>query len=216
VQQSGHAVVGHDLLIDGHVQNARLLEVHGTVKGGVAVGHLIVHPGGRVVGNVQAGSADVFGYVKGDVTVKALISIGGSGEVTGNVRYGQLALAEGGLLSAEVRNIPPDIGGDFQIVVRRGRAVRVTTADVTAYDPDDTASDLVFTVSRWSHGHVALAGAPEQPVSTFTQSDLDSGSVLFVHDGVGLEGAGFDVVVADRAGATSGAPRTVAAAVIAG
>jgi hypothetical protein len=50
-------------------------------------------------------------------------------------------------------------------------------------------------------------------VSTFTQADLEAGIVAFMHDGRSTELAGFDIVVADNSGGTSGAPRSVKVAV---
>jgi hypothetical protein len=146
--------------------------------------------------------------------VTNLIAIGSQGRVTGRVRYGKLALAEGGELSAEVRNIPPQVSGDFQVAVRQGRSVRITLEDISAVDPDDTAQTLSFSVSRPVNGYIALSDAPSAPVERFSQADLEAGRVLFVHRGNDASPASFDVVVSDKAGATSGAPRTVKAAVI--
>jgi hypothetical protein len=119
----------------------------------------------------------------------------------------------GGNLSAEVRNVPPTISGDLDLSVDKGKAVRITLQDLAALDPDDAAQHLTFTVSRAKNGFVTLATDPARPVSTFTQADLERGSVLFRHDGTDAAQASFDVVVADRAGATSGAAQTVKVAV---
>ena len=154
------------------------------------------------------------GRLEGDVQAKDLISIGRTGVVSGHVRYGQLAMAEGADLDAHVRNVPPEVGGDFEIVVRRGKFVRVTTADLTAYDPDDTADNLNFAVSKATNGHVAKANEPFSPISQFTLGDLERGGVIFFHDGATDPTAGFDVIVSDQSGNQSGAPRTVTAAVI--
>ena len=54
-----------------------------------------------------------------------------------------------------------------------------------------------------------LAAAPTPPASRFTQADLERGSVMFKGDGANTSVAGFNVVVADHTGATSGAPQTV-------
>jgi hypothetical protein len=43
----------------------------------------------------------------------------------------------------------------------------------------------------------------------FTQADLEAGRITFTHDGTNTSVAGFDVVVADHTGATSGAPQSV-------
>ncbi|MEI9901671.1 MAG: cadherin-like domain-containing protein [Hyphomicrobium sp.] len=81
----------------------------------------------------------------------------------------------GGQLTAELRNIPPSISGDLDLAVDKGRAVRITLQDLSALDPDDTASHLTFTVSQVRNGFVALASDPVHPVDTFTQADLEQG-----------------------------------------
>ena len=61
--------------------------------------------------------------------------------------------------------------------------MRITLDDLTALDPDDDASDLTFTVSKARNGFVTMTSDPARPVQTFTQADLESGTVLFRHDG---------------------------------
>jgi len=120
-----------------------------------------------------------------------------------------LTAEAGGNLSAEVRNVPPSIGGDLDLTVGRGRAISITLQDLAALDPDDEAKDLAFTISKAKNGFVALAAAPTPPASRFTQADLERGSVLFKHDGTNTSTASFNVVVTDHTGATSGARQTV-------
>ena len=115
----------------------------------------------------------------------------------------------GGILSADLRNIPPEIGGDLDLLVSRGKATRVTPMDLSALDPDDEARDLRFTISNPKNGFVALSNAPGKPVINFTQEDIEKGLVKFVHDGSESNSASFDVVVADAKGGSSGAPQTV-------
>ena len=147
------------------------------------------------------------------MVVRNLIDIRSSGNVSGNVKYGKLALEMGGNLSAEMRNVPPSLGGDLNLEVAKGYSVPITLQDLTALDPDDAARDLRFTVTRANSGFVALASAPKRAVTNFTQADLELGSVAFMHDGTNGGGAGFDIQVADHTGATSGAPQTVTVAV---
>src|SRR4029079_12893311 len=141
--------------------------------------------------------------------VKHLINIRSSGSVTGNVQYGQLSMEIGANLSAEVRNVPPTLAGDLDLSVTKGRSVTITLEDLNAGEPHDEAKGLTFTVSKATNGYITLSGAPARPVSTFTQADLQGGRVLFTHDGTQTMSASFDVVVADQAGANSGAPQTV-------
>ncbi len=213
VSEPGVMVIGPDMGLKAQVRTCRRLEVYGAFEGELAGGALIVHRGGRVFGSVVADSADVHGVLEGVVRVKQLINIRASGSVVGQVLYGQLAMEPGANLSAEVRNVPPTVTGDFQILVKKGRSARVTIEDLTALDPDDKPEDLRFTVTRADRGVVVLADAPAQAAGGFSQADLAAGRVLFQHDGGEGQAASFEVIVTDTKGATSGAPRTVSVAV---
>ncbi len=214
-ESKGVLIVTEGTVIRGvsEMHNCRQLEVHGYVEGDVSASNVLVHKNGRLFGTVRTDTAEVHGTVQGDVIVRNLIDIRSSGNVSGNVRYGKLALEMGGNLSAEVRNVPPQLGGDLNLEVAKGRSVPITLQDVTALDPDDAAKDLRFTVTRASGGFVVLANAPQRAVTGFTQADLESGNVAFLHDGSNGGRAGFDIQVADRSGATSGAPRSVTVSV---
>lgn len=210
---SGTLIVADDLVIRGEVRNGVNVEIYGSIEGEVATKALVVHNGGKLIGIARAERADIGGMAEGELTVKNLISIRSTGTVNGNVRYGQLAMEHGGNLSAEVRNVPPTISGDFELIVDHGRAVRLTLDDLKAIDPDDKAENLVFRVSNVVRGFVMLTSGPPVVTETFTQADLAAGHVVFAHDGTPDPSASFDVVVVDKAGATSGAPRTVRVAV---
>ena len=215
-ERNGVVIIAADTAITGKIRNCKRLEVMGYVEGDVTAEQLIVHQGGVFYGQARAGSADVSGTLQGDIQVDGLIKIHSTGHVNGNIHYGKIAMDEGANLSAEMRNVPPRIMGDFEITVKRGRSVRITTEDINAIDPDDKASDLVFTVSNASGGFVSVTGAGRGAAYTFTEADLLAGRVLFQHDGSAGDGAAFDVVVADKSGATSGAPQTVKVTVRAG
>ncbi len=211
----GVLIVTEDTVIRGvrEMRNCRQLEVHGYVEGDVSARTVLVHKTGRLFGTLRTDSAEIHGTLQGDVVVKNLIDIRSSGNVSGNVKYGKLALEIGGNLTAEMRNVPPSLGGDLDLQVAKGRSVPITLRDLTALDPDDTAQNLKFTVTKARSGFVALASAPTRAVNTFTQADLEAGRIAFTHDGSNTKVAGFDIVVADHTGATSGAPQSVTVAV---
>lgn len=206
-------VISEDTALKGDVHNGGRIEVYGYIEGSITGDQLIIQPGGRCYGTVKVDSADVYGTVQGEVFVKHLITIRGSGDVSGNVQYGRLAMELGANLSAELRNVPPSLAGDLDLSVSKGRTVRITLQDLNALDPDNDAHELTFTVSRAQNGFVTLSSDPAQPVETFTQADLEKGSVMFCHDGTEGPRASFDVVVMDSAGATSGSAQTVNVAV---
>ena len=208
-ENRGVLIVGPDLVIKGHVRNCQRVEIHGYVEGEVVSRELLIHQGGRLFGRARAQSAVVNGHMQGDVQVKDLVSIGSTGDVSGNVRYGKLAMEVGANLSADVRNVPPELAGDLEMSVARGQSVRVTLQDLNAIDPDNKATELVFAVGGPRHGFIVLDGAPDEAVTGFTQADLEAGRVLFRHDGSGTSTASFEVSVTDVSGASSGAPQRV-------
>ena len=185
------------------------MEIRGFVEGELSAESVLISEGGAFYGTLTTGEADVAGSVQGEVFVKKLISIRSSGSVSGQVRYGQLAMEMGADLSAELRNVPPRLAGDLDIAVRRGKSIVITTDDINAVDPDDTPDHLIYTVSNPENGFVSLASQAGTPVTSFTQADIEAGRVLFVHNGADSAAASFDVVVADNSGAASGASQTV-------
>jgi cytoskeletal protein CcmA (bactofilin family) len=203
------AIIQEDTIIKGKIRNCRQMEIHGYVEGELAAESVIVHQGGTFFGTLKTDQADVAGSLQGEVFVKNLISIRSSGVVNGNVRYGQLAMEMGADLSAELRNVPPKLAGDLDVTVKRGRSVVITTEDLTAIDPDDSADELSYAVSNASNGIVALAANAGVSVDRFTQADIEAGRVLFVHDGGDSNTASFDVLVSDESGANSGRTQTV-------
>lgn len=206
----GRALIGADATFEGRILNAAKIEVLGEIRGEVAGTHLQIHEGGRVFGNVNVTSAEIAGVAHGEVHTTDLCSIRATGDVVGDVRYGRVAMAEGANLEAHLRNIPPELGGDFQIEVARGGVTAITTSDIAAFDPDDAARDLVFTASNIKGGHLALTPVTDQPVARFTQADLEGSRVCFKSSADASGNGSFDVVVRDASGATSGKPQTVA------
>lgn len=210
---TGVLVIGADAVLTGEVKGAQRVEVYGIIDGGVASGDVTVRQGGKLNGWIKSDTSTIEGTLKGDVRVQQLITIRSTGHVEGNVKYGRLAMDEGAELAASVRNVPPSVGGDLDLSVRRGRTVKITPTDLSAIDPDDAPDALTFKVSNVAGGMITQSGAPGLAVDTFTQADLNAGRVYFAHDGSGAERASFQVVVSDDDGATSGAAQTVNVAV---
>jgi cytoskeletal protein CcmA (bactofilin family) len=209
----GNVVVAQDTVIKGDIRNCGQIEIFGYVEGDLSADALVVHPGGKFYGSATLENADIRGAVQGRVAVRNLIQVRKDGAVNGNVKYGRIAVEDGGILSAELRNVPPELFGDFEIAVTRGGQTRLTTSDINAVDPDDSPEKLKFSVANAKNGFVAMRAAPRAAVDRFTQAELEAGGVIFVHDGADGKAASFEVMVRDESGATSGAPKTVRVAV---
>ncbi|MEO0617919.1 MAG: cadherin-like domain-containing protein [Pseudomonadota bacterium] len=202
-------VIDRGTTLTGLVEGKGYLEVFGTIEGELIADHVVVRPGGHVIGRCQCRSATVSGSLQGEIDVTALMDIAEDGQVAGKVRYGTLQLARGGILDANVSNVPPTVVGDRQIEVARGASVAITTRDLSAVDPDDGAADIRFAISGEQNGWIALEGARDARIVAFTKADLQAGRVRFIHDGAQTQAAAFSVVAQDASGGTSGTPVTI-------
>ena len=203
------SIIQEDMTITGTVTNGRNVEIHGLIEGELYADKVNIRKTGKLLGKLSTDNATIEGTIEGEVKVKHLIRISSSGSVTGDIEYGELALDAGGELSAELRNIPPTLLGDLELTVKSGHSVTITTEDLTAIEPDNYATELTYSVSGVRNGHLARSHVPQSPINNFTQADIESNIIQFVHDGTSEQGAGFDVVVTDSEGATSGGAKTI-------
>ncbi len=203
------SIIREDMTVKGTLTNGQNVEIHGLVEGDVSADQVSIGKTGRLLGSLNSDNAIIDGIVEGEVKVKHLIRISESGSVTGDIEYGELALEAGGELSAVLRNVPPKLDGDLELSVKSGQSVTITTEDLTAIDPDNDASELTYSVSRVSNGHLARSTSPELPIDKFTQAEIESNTIQFVHSGEGLRDAGFNVIVTDSEGASSGTAKRV-------
>jgi Ca2+-binding RTX toxin-like protein len=81
----------------------------------------------------------------------------------------------------------PSIAGDMSVAAVKGGAVTLTTTDLSAVDPLSSPQQLVYTVLGASHGHLQLGN---NPTTTFTLQDIQSGLVSFVTDDPSYTGQG--------------------------
>ncbi|UFZ08664.1 VCBS domain-containing protein [Bradyrhizobium ontarionense] len=104
----------------------------------------------------------------------------------------------------------PVLSGDASVALLQGTSTAITTADLNVTDIDNTVSQLTFNVSSTVHGYVALSGAPSVAVTSFTQTQLASGQVIFVHDATQNPAASFTVTATDGSLTTAGMAVNVA------
>ena len=106
-----------------------------------------------------------------------------------------------GSLTQVVRVVPandaPTLGGDRGIAVRQGATVTVTTADLTATDPDNANAQLVYKITGTLNGQVLLNGSALSNGQTFTQEDFAGNRVSYRHDGTATSAGGFQVSLID-------------------
>ncbi|MDQ0323457.1 hypothetical protein QO002_005663 [Pararhizobium capsulatum DSM 1112] len=91
-------------------------------------------------------------------------------------------------------NDAPVLTGDLKATVTEGTSYKLTTADLSFSDADDTASGVRFTVSSQTAGKLLVNGVA---ATSFTGTDLAAGKVSFAHKGSETIKATFKVVVED-------------------
>ncbi|XP_062369704.1 chondroitin sulfate proteoglycan 4-like [Cinclus cinclus] len=74
-----------------------------------------------------------------------------------------------------------------------GSVTEITIDDLYAEDKDSSPSELVYSISPPSNGHLALKSSPNKNILTFTQAHIIKGQLVFVHNGAVSGGFNFQV-----------------------
>ncbi|KYO29104.1 hypothetical protein Y1Q_0009901 [Alligator mississippiensis] len=69
----------------------------------------------------------------------------------------------------------------------------ITVDDLCAEDKDSLPSELVYSVTPPSNGHLALKSSPNKSILNFTQAHITEGQLVFVHNGPMSGGFNFQV-----------------------
>ncbi|XP_008946338.1 PREDICTED: chondroitin sulfate proteoglycan 4-like, partial [Merops nubicus] len=69
----------------------------------------------------------------------------------------------------------------------------ITTDDLCAEDKDSSPSELIYSVTPPSNGHLALKSFPNDSILNFTQAQIIGGQLVFVHNGAMSGGFNFQV-----------------------
>ena len=70
-----------------------------------------------------------------------------------------------------------------QLTINQGQTIVVSGSDLSAMDPDNSASSLMFIVSNVLHGQFEQVGSPGSAITHFTQAQVQNGAIQFVQDG---------------------------------
>jgi len=95
---AGLVVIGAGVQMKCETLRCAQLEVLGDVDMHVEAESFVVREGGTFKGTVKTNLAEIEGTAEGELSVKERLTIHGSGKVTGDVDYGELAIEAGGKL----------------------------------------------------------------------------------------------------------------------
>jgi cytoskeletal protein CcmA (bactofilin family) len=96
-------IVGREIVLTGEIRACDRLVVEGRVEAALTDSRSIeIAATGMFKGKAQIDTAEISGRFEGDLIVNHKLTIHSSGRVTGNIRYGQIEIARGGVISGQI------------------------------------------------------------------------------------------------------------------
>uniref|UniRef100_H2UW55 Chondroitin sulfate proteoglycan 4 n=1 Tax=Takifugu rubripes TaxID=31033 RepID=H2UW55_TAKRU len=93
-----------------------------------------------------------------------------------------------------VNDEPPKLTRNTGLEVLAGEEADITASMLNTEDADTPVEALVYNLEALTGGRVAFKEAPEEAILNFTQSHVNKGEVIFIHQG---ESGGFGFTVTD-------------------
>ncbi|MCA2657680.1 MAG: carboxypeptidase regulatory-like domain-containing protein, partial [Microcystis sp. M049S2] len=98
-------------------------------------------------------------------------------------------------------NQPPQISVNTGLTLNEGANSAISNSLLAVTDPDNTSDQLTFTISTIpTNGNLQRNGVTLAVNNTFTQADINSGLLSYIHNGGETTSDGFSFTVADGAG----------------
>jgi cytoskeletal protein CcmA (bactofilin family) len=100
-------IVGRDISLNGEIRTCDTLVVEGRVEAVLQdCKNIEILTPGEFKGAAEVDVADISGQFNGDLTARSRLIVRTGGKVLGKIRYGQLEIERGGVLSGEVEVLP--------------------------------------------------------------------------------------------------------------
>ncbi|XP_065589670.1 chondroitin sulfate proteoglycan 4 [Cyrtonyx montezumae] len=87
----------------------------------------------------------------------------------------------------------PQLRTNAGLQLREGTAATIGPQALRAEDDDSPAAEVTFSIQPPANGKVVLRSAPSTALRSFTQAQIDSGDIVFVHQGPLDGGFAFDL-----------------------
>lgn len=100
--QSGDLCVGEGVELEGSVRVPGHALIHGTFRGELRSGSMLVGERGVVSGQVTVQQADVSGEVLEDISVEGALIVRSTGRMRGRASYGSIEIERGALLQGSL------------------------------------------------------------------------------------------------------------------
>ncbi len=98
--------VGNDILLKGEIATCDRLVIEGRVEAKLSEVHTVeIAECGSFKGTAEVEDAEISGVFEGDLVVRNRIVIYATGEVRGNISYGEIEIERGGRLMGEIKTV---------------------------------------------------------------------------------------------------------------
>lgn len=99
-------IVGRDIFLSGEIKSCNKLVVEGSVEAALRDCQTVeIAEAGLFRGSAEIDTADVSGRFEGDLTVRSRLIIRSTGRIVGTVRYGQIEIERGGVISGQIEHM---------------------------------------------------------------------------------------------------------------
>jgi cytoskeletal protein CcmA (bactofilin family) len=99
--------IGVNINVKGvEISNCDVLVIEGNVEATINSKAMEISKPGRLNGTAIIDIAEIHGDFSGELTARTRLVVHATGRVTGTVHYGKLVVAEGGVISGELKQIP--------------------------------------------------------------------------------------------------------------
>lgn len=137
-------IVGRDISLSGEITACDVLVVEGSVQATLSNSAAIeIAESGTFKGEAEIDRADISGVYDGTITVRARLTVRSSGRVIGTIRYGEIEIEAGGIISGDVQMMvpePPKVAEADKPADVKPRPVAGTPASAAAGAPSGAAS----------------------------------------------------------------------------
>jgi cytoskeletal protein CcmA (bactofilin family) len=98
--------VGNDILLKGEIATCDRLVIEGRVEAKLSDVHTVeIAEVGSFKGTAEVEDAEISGVFEGDLIVRNRLVIYASGEVRGNISYGEIEIERGGKLTGQIKTV---------------------------------------------------------------------------------------------------------------
>lgn len=99
-------IVGREIVLSGQITSCDRLVVEGKVEASLTDSHAIeIADIGFFKGTAEIDTAEIAGRFEGTITVRDRLFIRSTGQVQGKIRYGQIEIEPGGVISGDVQMV---------------------------------------------------------------------------------------------------------------